>query len=78
MVGKNRMVDAVIGEGHKPTSGPGGLVSTAGHTPMAGAEPEPADPAEIVPLREAIESYEPRLPADTAVRYNDLAPFLAP
>jgi hypothetical protein len=37
-----------------------------------------ADASEILPLREAIEAYELRLPAGTTVRYNDLAPLLAP
>jgi membrane-anchored mycosin MYCP len=38
-MGKNREVDAVIGEGHKPMSS--GDVSVSSHKPMGGAEPSP-------------------------------------
>jgi hypothetical protein len=47
VIGKNRVVDAVIGEGHKPMSLPVGVVAESGHKPMSGADPEPADAAEI-------------------------------
>jgi membrane-anchored mycosin MYCP len=46
-MGKNRVVDAVIGEGHKPMSAPGGGVAVSGHKPMAGADPQPADGSAI-------------------------------
>lgn len=43
-LGKNRVVDAVIGEGHKPM-----IFSIAGHKPMSGAAPDPVDPADVPP-----------------------------
>ncbi|WP_248960012.1 S8/S53 family peptidase [Sphaerisporangium perillae] len=46
-IGKNRVVDAVIGVGHKPMSLAIGGVAVSGHKPMAGAEPEPVDAADI-------------------------------
>ncbi|MGN9812832.1 S8 family peptidase [Micromonospora sp. BQ11] len=46
MIGKNRVVDAVIGEGHKPMSAIG-AVAVSGHKPMAGAEPKPVGAGEV-------------------------------
>jgi hypothetical protein len=48
VIGKNRVVDAVIGEGHKPMSAVGG-VGLSGHKPMNGAEPKPVDAGESGP-----------------------------
>jgi len=48
VMGKNRVVDAVIGEGHKPMAG-GGEVAVSGHKPMSGAQPAPASAADLPP-----------------------------
>ncbi|WP_236790945.1 S8/S53 family peptidase [Amycolatopsis sp. GM8] len=44
-MGRNRVVEAVIGDGHKPMAL--GEVGSSGHKPMAGADPQPVDASQL-------------------------------